>query len=72
MYPKTKEFRVEGMSCGHCEMAVNKSLMAIDGVTSAKADHQAGKVLVELNREVDEALLEQAIIKAGYTVPGRV
>jgi copper chaperone CopZ len=72
MYTKTKEFKVEGMSCGHCEMAVNKSVMTIEGVTSAAADYKEGKVSVKLNKEVDDALIEQAIIKAGYTVSGRI
>jgi copper chaperone CopZ len=71
MHSKSKELKVEGMSCGHCEMAVNKALMAIEGVVSVKADHKAGKVLVELSKEVEEALLEAAVIKAGYKFSGR-
>ena len=41
-----QEFQVEGMSCGHCETAVKKSLMAVEGVVDAKADHATKKVVV--------------------------
>jgi copper chaperone CopZ len=72
MNSKTIAFKVEGMSCGHCEMAINKALMTVEGVVFAKADHKAGKVLVELNKEIEDALLEAAVTKAGYKVSGRV
>ena len=28
----TKEIKIEGMSCGHCEMAVRKELSKLDNV----------------------------------------
>jgi copper chaperone CopZ len=65
-----KEFTVEGMSCGHCEMAVRKSLMEVEGVVSANADHQAKKVVVEASSGVEDAKLKEAITKAGYKVVG--
>ncbi len=64
----TKNFNVEGMSCGHCEMATQKSLMAVEGVVSAKADSKAKKVVVEVNEGVADAALKDAITKAGYKV----
>lgn len=66
----TKEFQVGGMSCGHCEMAVKKSLMAITGVIDARADHAANKVVVEANENADQEEFKKAIVKAGYTVTG--
>lgn len=65
-----KEFSVEGMSCGHCEMAVQKSLMGIDGVVSAKADHLGKKTVVEVDEKVNDTVLKDAITKAGYKVVG--
>ena len=61
------ELKVTGMSCGHCEMAVKKALMALDGVTQAEADHQAQKAVVEVesDRVSREAMIE-AVKKAGY------
>jgi copper chaperone len=61
------ELQVTGMSCGHCEMAVKKALLNLDGVIDAAADHQARKaeVEVEAGRVTREAMIE-AIEKAGY------
>ena len=61
------ELQVNGMNCGHCEMAVKKALLAIDGVTEAQADHKASKAVVEAmeGRVAREALIE-AVKKAGY------
>ena len=56
----TKEIGVEGMSCGHCEMAVQKSLMGLEGVVSAKADYMAKKTVVEVDEKVSEAALPRA------------
>ena len=37
------ELKVTGMSCGHCEVAVIKALMALDGVKKAEADHKGAQ-----------------------------
>lgn len=59
--------KVTGMSCGHCEMAVNKALMGLDGVKKAIADHKAGQAEVEVEpgKTTREAMI-QAVKKAGY------
>ncbi|MEW5723056.1 MAG: heavy-metal-associated domain-containing protein [Thermodesulfobacteriota bacterium] len=61
------ELKVTGMSCGHCEMSVKKALKALDGVSSAEADRQAQKAVVQadLGRVTREALIA-AVRKAGY------
>jgi len=61
------ELKVTGMSCGHCEMAVNKALKALDGVSDARADHKAqrAEVTADLSRVTREAMIA-AIKKAGY------
>jgi len=51
---------IEGMSCGHCVMRVEKSIAAMPGVTSAKAD--LGKK--EGTFEFDPALVSADAIKA--------
>ena len=60
------ELKVTGMSCGHCEMAVKKALLALDGVTDASADHKASKAVVETGGPVDRQAMIDAIKKAGY------
>ena len=43
----TQTFQVEGMSCGHCELSIQEEVGEIPGVTSVKADHTTGEVVVE-------------------------
>lgn len=62
----TKEIKVEGMMCGHCEQHVKKALEEVPGVVKAKADHTTGMVTVELGGDVADAVLRTAIEGAGY------
>ena len=62
-----KILTVEGMSCGHCEMAVKKALGDLDGVKSVKVDLDSKKVEEEGEDLIDENLKE-AIEDAGYDV----
>ncbi|MBU2549935.1 MAG: cation transporter [Proteobacteria bacterium] len=60
-------FKVKGMSCGHCEMAVKKALTSVAGVSKAAADHKAGQAEVEIETDqADVGALIEAIKKAGY------
>ena len=42
---------VTGMSCGHCEQAVEKNLAEIESVIMVKADHEKGTVTVHYKGE---------------------
>ena len=64
----TKEIKIEGMMCGHCEATIKKVLEAIDGVESATASHEENKATVTLSKDVPDAVLDKAVIDAGYTV----
>jgi len=61
-----KEFKIEGMSCNHCVMAVQKNLAKIKLI---KFEVTIGSAKVEFN---DNDILEEEIIKAieeaGYQV----
>lgn len=64
----TKAFNVEGMSCGHCKAAVEKTLRDL-GVKGVEVDLAAKKVTVTY----DDTLLSpekiaSAIEEAGYDV----
>lgn len=60
---------VEGMSCGHCKMAVEKALKQVAGVQEAVVDLSAKQVTVEYNEDqTGLAALEAAIEDAGYDV----
>ena len=67
-FKMTKTIKIDGMMCPHCEAAVKKALEAIDGVTSATASHTEKQATVELSKDVDTAVLEQAVVEAGYTI----
>lgn len=67
-FKMTKTIKIDGMMCPHCEAAVKKALETIDGVTSATASHTEKQATVELSKDVDTAVLEQAVVDAGYTI----
>lgn len=64
------EFKVEGMSCGHCRMAVETALKTLDGVSDVNVDLDSGIVTVEYENDGDREKLKNAITEAGYTVVG--
>lgn len=43
----TKEYRIKGMSCGHCKATVEKHIAAVGGVTSVAVDLAKGIAYVE-------------------------
>jgi copper chaperone len=64
---KTQEFKIEGMSCGHCVMAVRKALSRLDNVKVS--DVQIGKANVEYDEtKTTESSIIIAIDEAGYKV----
>lgn len=67
-FKMTKTIKIDGMMCPHCEATVKKALEAIDGVTSATASHTEKQATVQLSKDVDTAVLEQAVVDAGYTI----
>lgn len=65
-----KIIKVEGMTCGHCEARVNEVLKKIDGVNDAVANHDLNEVKLSLSKDVDENLLRDAVVGAGYDYKG--
>lgn len=63
----TREFTVEGMTCGHCELSVKEEIGEIDGVTDVTADHTTGAVTVTGEGFAD-ADVAKAVAEAGYTL----
>ena len=62
--------KVKGMMCAHCEAHVKEALEKIDGVTEAKADHEACEVVVKMSAPVAEDVLAAAVKEAGYEFEG--
>jgi Cu+-exporting ATPase len=61
-----KELIIEGMSCNHCKMRVEKELNALDQVESAEVVLEEKKAVVEFKEEVSKDVLEKVIDEAGY------
>ncbi len=61
--------KVEGMSCGHCKMTVEKALVATPGVRDAVVDLNAKTVKVTyVDDKANLENMEKAIVDAGYEV----
>ncbi len=66
--PMQVTMKIEGMMCPRCEAHVKKALEAIEGVTSATADHTTDTATVTLATPVPHATLQAAVEEEGYTV----
>ena len=62
----TQEFRVLGMSCGHCVAFVTEAVEALDGVQSVAVDLPAETLTVVSVEPLDLAVLQTALGDAGY------
>ena len=61
-----KEFKIEGMSCNHCVMAVKKNLAKINLI---QLEVKIGSVKVEFDEnEITEEAIIKVIEEAGYKV----
>lgn len=63
---KKKTLTVNGMTCHHCEMTVEKAILEVACVKSAKADHESKSVEVQYKDELDLNQVKEKIEKAGY------
>jgi len=60
--------RIEGMTCMHCKMRVEKALKAVSGVTNAQVDLEKKQAAVAGSAE--QAVMAKAVADAGYKVVG--
>ena len=58
--------KVEGMTCMHCKMAVEKALKGVSGVTNAQVDLAKNEAVVE--GDANKAAMAKAVAEAGYKV----
>ena len=59
-------FQVQGMTCGHCEMAVRKAIQRLDSQAQIQIDRAANRVQVESDKPREE--VAHAIADEGYAV----
>lgn len=60
------EYRVTGMTCGHCEKAVREEVGAVDGVQHVDVSAAHGTLVVTSDQSIDEAAVFAAVEEAGY------
>lgn len=63
-----KTLKVEGMTCGHCKMRVEKALNAVKGVENATVNLEAKEVTINMSEDINEQTLIDAVTDAGYEV----
>ncbi|TFL17411.1 heavy-metal-associated domain-containing protein [Jannaschia formosa] len=60
------DFKVQGMTCGHCERAVTQAVRRLDPDAAVTVDRVAGRVSVE--SRTDAQAIRKAIEDEGYPV----
>lgn len=61
-----QEFKVQGMTCGHCVKAVTHAVQLLDNAAAVSVELDSGKVVI--NSAVPRERLVEAIREEGYTV----
>ncbi|MFT4470751.1 heavy-metal-associated domain-containing protein [Arthrobacter sulfonylureivorans] len=67
--PFHAEYRVAGMTCGHCSSTVAGALIGLDGVTDVQVVLVPGgvsSVSITAAQPVAEAEVREAVVEAGY------
>jgi copper chaperone CopZ len=62
----TTEYRVTGMSCGHCEKSVRTGVQRIPGVSGVEVSAATGRLTVTADAPIDDAAVIAAVDEAGY------
>lgn len=59
--------KVEGMSCGHCQMSVKKAVEGVEGIRKADVNLQTKQVTVDYDEgKANLEKVKAAIREAGY------
>jgi copper chaperone CopZ len=69
------QFRVAGMTCGHCVSSVSAELARVEGVSAVQIDlvpNGLSTVTVYSETELGVQALRQAVTEAGYELAGTV
>lgn len=61
-----KKIFIDGMTCQHCVRRVKNALENLDGVTSVDINLEDRYSLVELSKDIDRSIFNEAIDDAGY------
>lgn len=64
---KNQIMTIDGMSCGHCVMAVKKELSKVDGVHVVTVEIGKATIMID-ETKVTPSVLSSAIEEAGYSI----
>ncbi|OBK91126.1 heavy-metal-associated domain-containing protein [Mycobacterium sp. 1165178.9] len=62
----TSEYRVSGMSCGHCEAAIRSEVGQIPGVDDVTVSAATGTLVVTSTQPIAADAILGAVDEAGY------
>lgn len=62
-----RAYQVDGMTCGHCRVAVMEEVGALAGVDEVEVDLASGRMVVR-GDSLDDAVVAAAVVEAGYEV----
>lgn len=62
------EYRVSGMTCGHCVKAVTAEISQLPGVQDVRVDLADGRVVVRSEQPLTREAVRAAVDEAGYTL----
>ena len=62
-----KKMLVEGMSCNHCKMSVEKAISAVPGVSACVVDLANKTATITLREDVADEKLMEAVRNADFT-----
>ena len=63
---KVVDLKVEGMTCGHCEMSVTKELQKLPGAQDIQVSSAYGTAHLTVDDSVDDSQIKAAVEEAGY------
>lgn len=63
---RSKSFPIVGMHCASCAKLIERSLSKIEGVKNASVNYGSESAVVEINNDVTDKILEEAVKNAGY------
>ncbi|MDN3679746.1 zinc/cadmium/mercury/lead-transporting ATPase [Vibrio tapetis subsp. quintayensis] len=66
----SKSWVIQGMDCPACAQKVEKAVNKIDGIASAQVRFTTQKLVVKLNKPLDQNIIVDAIEAIGFTVQG--
>lgn len=64
----SKVVYIDGMSCNHCKMSVEKALYGIDGITNVEVNLEEKNATITFNKEIKSDIIKNVIDEAGFTV----